>query len=105
MSDTTIADRPPHTRAEIQAWLDTLGPRESEMLADLVGEKEYRATIHIVGVAANAVASVARKHADNGDPKASRVVREVVDLLLAVQRDMIAQGASLASSSSGGSVQ
>ena len=87
-------ERPPHTRAEVQAWIDTLDQRSAEMLADVVGEKEYRAAIHIVGVAANAVANVARKHADDGDPKASRIVREVVDMLLAVQRDMITKGAA-----------
>ncbi len=89
------AERLPVTHAEAQAWIDSLDQRSSEILADVVGEKEYRASIDMVEACAGAVAAVARQYADNGDPKSSRIARDIVTRLLAVQRDMMEAGAKL----------
>lgn len=91
-----IAPRPPHSRAEIQAWIDSLEMREQQMLADAVEEAKAHAAIDVIELMASHVAGLARQHAANNDPKASRVARDICGRLLAVQRDMMAAGAALA---------
>ena len=81
------------TREDIQAWIDTLGPREQAMLAWTLGDAEYRAAVQSLGAAAEFVADLARQHGAAGKRKASRAVREVVGVLLRVKREAEAAGA------------
>lgn len=71
---------------DVQAWIDSLGPREAAMLAHLIGEREMRACVEMLGEMAEGVADLARAHGAAGRRKASRACREVVGTILRMRR-------------------
>lgn len=76
------------TRHDIQEWINTLGERESAMLAHVVGEAEYRAGCETLREAAEHCAQLARKLAAEDRKTRSKAVRSVVGVLLTLHRNM-----------------
>lgn len=96
MSDeqqTQQSDDGTFTHRDVQDWIDSLTPRETAMLAHVIGDREFRAAIAALGEAAEGVAQIARNLASKGERDKSSAVRSVVGVILRVQRQAARAGA------------
>lgn len=78
---------------DIQAWIDSLTPRETAMLAHVVESREFNAAVLALGEAAEGVALIAKGLAAKGERDKAVAVRSVVGVILRVQRQAARAGA------------
>lgn len=79
------------TRADVQAWLDTLDDKERGMLAHVMAEREHGAQMAGLSFAIEACATLAQEHASEHRESSSRAVRGVLDVLANALRRFKAQ--------------